>query len=466
MRIAILSNVTVEVLAGMLRKEHELWLAPGFGAWREIALDVPDDLKAFDPEAVFVLLDFALCPSPPDLLAVLSAVVASLEAALPRTTVIVPDIDDLLSPSPLFHDARMWRLAAMPWSLKGLRAIRDEINRLLGAMKGGRRKVLAIDFDNTLWQGVIGEDGAAGIVPEADFQREIRALRERGILLVGLSRNNAADVEPVWHDPRMVLKLDDFADLRVDWKDKAENLAAAASALNLGTDSFVFVDDDPVERAQMAASHPEVAVPDWPVSVRRLARLYFPRMRVTDEDRRKTELYRAEAQRKTLAASRAVEDYLKELAIRTEIHLIAEDECVRVAQLSQKANQFNVCTNRHTVDDVVRFAADPTQMLATVRVSDRFGDLGLVGFVRVTGVGAGACEITDFVLSCRAMNRRVEFSVCDWIFEALRKRGVEELRATWRRTAKNAPVRDLFEKLGFAVVRAEAEEKRYAKILV
>jgi len=479
MKLALLSNVTTEVLAGMLRKEHDVWLPSGFGAWMETCLSIPEDLKAFEPEAVFLLLDRSHASY--DSVS-RDRARSVLEVAFPNATVLVPDLDDLAAEveerhgGSSFCDERMWKLGSMPWSMIGLRAIQDEINRLCSLMRGGARKVLALDFDNTLWDGVIGEDGVAGIRPRVAFQREVKALQQRGVLLVGLTKNNEDDVNPVWSDPRMVLKREDFVDLRANWEDKPVNLVASAKALNLGSDAYVFLDDNPAERAQMRACCPEVSVPDWPVTLRRLARHYFPPLRTTAEDGAKTAQYQAEAKRAKLAEALSLEDYLGSLDIRVEIHPIVEAEFPRVAQLSQKSNQFNVCTNRYSVGDVARLAADPSRLFVTLHAADRFGDLGLVAFVHLRcadSVLSGpacpkspVCEIVDWVMSCRAMNRRLEFDVQRWLEEELRKRGVVKLRSCWRKTAKNAPVRDLFERFGFRVTGTSEGEKRYERILV
>jgi len=461
MRLAILSNVTVEVLADMLRKEHDVWIPPGFGAWRQTALAVPPELTAFDPEAVFLLLDATRAPY--DLEAVPVAR-AALEAALPHATVHELDLVDLTSETDGCYDARMWQLASMPWSLRGLHALQDEINRLLASMKGPRRKALAVDFDGTLWRGTVGEDGPAGIEPDVALQCELKTLKARGILLVGLSKNNPADVAPVWDDPRMVLKADDFAAVRVNWEPKSANLAATAAALNLGLESFVFYDDNPAERAEMRAALPMVAVPEAPLPPRRLTRLWFPAFRTTDEDRVRTELYHAEAARRDFAAGRALADYLRDLALRAEFHPVRTAEFARVAQLAQKTNQFNVCTNRLTIDDVARCAADPARALWTVHAGDRFGDQGLVAFVCVEIRGACA-RITDWVMSCRAMNRRLEFAVQAACERALVARGVTLLRAEWRRTPKNAPVAELFDRFGFRRVTDAEDARSYEKDL-
>lgn len=465
MRLAILSNVTVEILAGMLKKEHDVWIPPGFGAWMETALKPPAEMVGFAPEAVVLLLDSShMAFDAGDVRAAKSA----LEDAFPFATVLIPDLEDLSDACGDFYDERMWKLASMPWSLKGMRSIQAEIGRLSLMMKGGRKKVLALDFDNTLWAGVIGEDGIDGIRPYREFQEGLRGLRENGVLLVGLSKNNAADVEPVWNDSRMALGRDDFVALRIDWNGKAENLSDVAKELNIGSDSFVFVDDNPVERERMKALRPEVIVPDFPADesgrvkfLRRITRLYFPEMRLTEEDRRKTALYREEAERKEFAACLSVDEYLKGLEIWTDIHPVRADEIARVAQLSQKTNQFNVLTNRYSVDEVARFASDPGRLLVAVRSGDRFGEQGLVAFVQATIDGERA-EIVDWVMSCRAMNRGLEFTVEEQVERMLSARGVTSVAASWRKTPKNAPVAHLFEAFGFALCEGDADFKRYA----
>lgn len=464
MRIALLSNVTVEVLAGMLKKEHSVWLPSGFGAWVETALNPSQDMVAFDPEAVFLLLDSSHATFDTN---AVPKTKSSLETAFPNTTVIVPDLADLADEVGAFFDERMWKVGSMPWSMKGLRAIKDELNRLLRAMKGERKKVLALDFDNTLWAGVIGEDGVEGISPFTDFQRGIKALKERGVILVGLTKNNLIDVEPVWNDERMALKRDDFALLKIDWKDKAANLAAAAKELNLGLDSFVFVDDNPAEREQMKARLPGVIVPDFPQDgtmlpkfLRRITRLYFPELRVTDEDMRKTAQYKEESARREFAASLSVDDYLNGLEMWADVHRAIDTEIPRIAQLSQKTNQFNVLTNRYMLDEVKSFVHDDGRVLLTVHAGDRFGDQGLVAFVQAV-VDGDSATIVDWVMSCRTMNRRLEFAVEGRLETELKRRGVSRIFASWRRTLKNTPVEDLFEAFGFDLIESDAERKLY-----
>jgi FkbH-like protein len=311
-----------------------------------------------------------------------------------------------------------------------------------------------------LWKGVVSEDGVDAIEPNELLQRKALMLKECGVVLVALSKNNPEDVAPALRDARMLLHEDDFAAMRVNWDAKSLNLSDVARELNVGVDSFVFVDDNPGNRAEMRASLPEVAVTPFPPDLS----LYFHSAAVTDEDRMRTAHYKAESLRREEASRLSLDDYLRSLDIKNEIHLITEEEFARVAQLAQKTNQFNVCTNRWTEDDVRAFVADSRHLIFTLHSSDRFGDLGLVAFVHATTEG-DAAEIVDWVMSCRAMNRRIEFSMEDEVERALASRGVKEISATWKRTAKNNPVENLFDSFGFELVESTPELRRYERLI-
>ena len=321
------------------------------------------------------------------------------------------------------------------------------------------KKVVAVDLDNTLWHGVIGEDGLAGISPNLPFERKLKDLKDRGVLLVALSKNSLEDgLKGI--GCLEVLTKDDFIATKINWDCKAENLVQVAEELNLGADAFVFVDDNPAERLEMKAKLPEVTVAEFPPNLD----AYFPPHELTDEDRHKTEEYRAEAERKKCLAGmrdemRDVrEEVFRELGVEVEIHPLAEDEVVRVAQLSQKANQFNVCTNRYT-EDAIRALAQ-TGLVVTAHARDKFGDQGLVAFVVVKG---GA--IVDWIMSCRVMGRGIEERVEAEVERLVAARGQRTLSATWRASGRNVPVRNLFERLGFGLVGETEEEKRYERIL-
>lgn len=449
MKIAILSNVTVEVLAGMLREGHSAWTPSGFGAWMETALNPPPDLVSFNPDLVAILLDarFAAAVEPQ----FAESAVASLKAAFPHAAVVAPDVSALLADlGDAAYDERMWTLAKMPWSMDAL----SEIKKALAPAK----KVLALDLDNTLWKGVVGEDGIGGIVPDVELQREALALKNRGILLVALSKNDAGDVAPVWDDPRMILGKDDFVAMRIDWNEKSGNLASVAEELNLGADSFVFVDDNAGNRAEMRAGMPEVATAAFPPRLD----VYFPFGATTDEDRSRTELYKAESRRRNAKSAMSYDDYIRHLDIKCDVRELVEGDVPRVAQLAQKTNQMNVGANRWSEDDIRAFAADPARRIYTLRVSDRFGDLGLVAFVHVK-LSCIAAEIVDWVMSCRAMNRGIEVAFQREVERRLAGLGVKKIAATWRESAKNGPSRDLFGRLGFDAVDSDKAVRHYTR---
>ena len=327
---------------------------------------------------------------------------------------------------------------------------------------GAVKKVIAVDLDNTLWNGIIGEDGLAGIRAKPEFERTLKGLKDRGVLLVALSKNNLEEgLKGLECLGRLGgLTKDDFVTWRINWDCKAENLVSVAEELNLGVDSFVFVDDNPAERLEMSAKLPEVTVADFPPNLA----AYFPPREITEEDRHKTEEYRAEAERRRCLAGmrdemREVrEEVFRELGVEVEIHPLLDDEVVRVAQLSQKANQFNVCTNRYSEDEVRTLAKEG--LVVTAHAKDKFGDQGLVAYVVVRDAA-----ILDFVMSCRTMGRGIEERVEAEVERLVRERGVSQLTATWRDSGRNAPVKELFERLGFTLEAFTASEKSYAKLL-
>lgn len=322
------------------------------------------------------------------------------------------------------------------------------------------KKAVAVDLDGTLWDGVVGEDGVAAIRPKAAFLAELKALKARGVLLTVLSKNNWEDVRPAFAAGCLApLTEGDFLFPQVNWEPKADNLRRLARELNLGLDAFVFVDDNPAERAEMRARLPEVAVAAFPPALA----AYFPAGLVTAEDRRKTEEYREEAARRQFLAERtgtaampAAPDVWRELGCWLDVHALRPGEAARVAQLSQKANQFSVCTNRYAEAEIAALGRAADAAVYTVHAGDRFGDQGLVAFVVVRN---GA--IQDFTMSCRVAGRGLEERAWAEIVRDLRARGAGELRATWRRTPRNAPVERLFERLGFAPVSQTPAGKDY-----
>lgn len=297
------------------------------------------------------------------------------------------------------------------------------------------KKVLALDLDGVLWNGVIGEDGAAGVVPREAFQREVVALRARGVLLVALSKNNLSDVANL---PGL-LSWDDFAAREIGWAPKADGLLRIAETLNLGLDAFVFVDDNPVERAEMLAKLPDVTV----VGATACLGAYFPPRELTAEDLEKTEQYQAEAKRRAFLQGRTEDEWLADLKIRTEIAPLAAADVARVAQLSQKANQFRLTPTRRTAEEVRAWLSDGSSVTLVARSRDRFGDMGLIAFAHAR-MEKGTAFVEDFTMSCRAMGRRIELALKNALASALQDRGCTQIKAEFVPTGRNEPARSLY----------------------
>lgn len=455
MRLALLADFAVQLLERKLSERHSVFVPPGFSVWMQQSLEPSERLRAFDPEAVVLLLESRKGGKP-----AVDAASAALAANFPSARLIVPDIEAMAADTGAgFYDERMRTLASMPFSLDALDAIVREIELSLAD-----RKVLALDLDGTLWDGVVGEDGVDAIVPRTGFQRAVRELASRGAVLTAISKNNPADVEPVWNDARMTLSRGDFAAMKINWEAKSENLLALSRELNLPPDAFVFIDDRPVERERMRAALPQVAVPEWEpdslVQLEGALRRCCTAGGVTDEDRRRGEMYKSLSRRGELAASMTKEEYLSSLGTEIDIHRARPGEAARIAQLSFRTHQFNISGNVYGEDEIKSFIADPGRIVLACCVRDRFGDDGLVGFVHCVGG-----VIVDFCLSCRAMDRTVEFALEAALERAAIALGMGEIAATVTYTPKNAPVRNLFSRFGFDKITESDTCSEYRLVL-
>ncbi len=316
-------------------------------------------------------------------------------------------------------------------------------------------KVLAVDADNTLWDGIVSEDGAADVEPYAAFQRGLLALKAKGVVLVLLSKNDPPDggrspIEQVFARADMPLSLNDFAFAGVSWEPKPGALLAAAKALNVGTDSFVFVDDNPHERAQMKAHLPEVMVVEemesWQTKgmeglAESLGDTYFAEAGRTEEDRLRAQRPVILSEPGLAEAAFVRGDYLKTLELKVSSSRAEEADVPRLAQMAGKTNQFNATTIRRNEEEFRALLADPSKRVYVFRLSDKFGAMGIVCFV-VADVAA--CRITDFVMSCRAMGRTLEFFAYRHVCQDL---GAETVPIDFSATAKNGPFAAFLEKL-------------------
>ena len=325
-------------------------------------------------------------------------------------------------------------------------------------------KVIVLDADGVLWGGVLGEDGRDGIQLGPDhpgrsfqlLQHWVRAMKDRGVLLAVASRNELADVQNVFdHHPEMVLRRNDISAWRVNWKPKSENIRDMARELNLGLDSFVFLDDDPANRLEVQANLPHVTVVPLPKDpmgyCNTLSRLWcFDAPATTAEDLRRTHMMQEEQTRQQLREEATdLTSYLQSLDIRVTMRPAWSADLPRVAQLTQKTNQFNLSLKRRNVSEMHRLSAEHT--VCAVEVSDQFGDYGLVGVCILTQVAAvpAQWELDTFLLSCRALGRGVEEAMVFGLMELVRVGGGRRLRANYAEGPRNQPVRDFFRRMGF-----------------
>ncbi|CAN5249209.1 HAD-IIIC family phosphatase [soil metagenome] len=355
----------------------------------------------------------------------------------------------------------------------------DHLGRLLGAVRGKARKVLALDLDNTVWGGVIGDDGLAGIVigqgsarGEAHLavQQLALDLRARGVVLAVSSKNDDATARtPFREHPDMLLKESDIAVFQANWQDKPSNLEAIAKALNLGLDALVFLDDNPAERAQVRAALPMVAVPELPADPSWYPRLlaaagYFEAVTFSQEDLLRADAYAGEAQRReVIATARDLGDYLGGLGMTIRFAPFDPTGRARIAQLINKSNQFNLTTRRYTEAEVQAMEGDPVLVTLQTRLSDRFGDMGMIGVIIARDQGGGAWEIDTWLMSCRVLGRRVEEAMCAELMRGIATSGGAQVTGVYRPTPKNGMVAEHYPKLGFEPVEGPAGESRFLK---
>ena len=346
----------------------------------------------------------------------------------------------------------------------------DLAARILGAQRGLSKKCLVLDLDNTLWGGVIGDDGLDGIVlgegsaageAHLALQHYAKQLKERGVILAVCSKNDAKIAEAAFRDhPEMVLRRSDFAAFQANWDDKAQNLKAIAARLNIGIDSLVFVDDNPIERARVRQSLPMVAVPELPEDpahyVRCLAEAgYFEAIAFTAEDRDRAQSYAANAEREALLGSaESMEDFLRGLAMTAVYGPFTAVDHARVVQLINKTNQFNTTTRRYAGDEIARIMEEPDAVTLQFRLLDRVGDNGLVStmILRPTPDDDEALEIENWVMSCRVFGRELEYEAMNIAVEAAKERGARTLVADYIPTPKNDVISRLYPTLGFTEV--------------
>jgi FkbH-like protein len=342
--------------------------------------------------------------------------------------------------------------------------------RILAALRGLSKKCLVLDLDNTLWGGVIGDDGVDGIVlgegsatgeAHVALQHYAKQLKERGIILAVCSKNDTKIADAAFRDhPEMVLRRADIAAFQANWDDKAQNLRAIAARLNIGVDSLVFVDDNPIERARVRQSLPMVAVPEMPDDAAHYVRCladagYFEAVGFTADDRNRAEQYAANTERAALLGSaESMGEFLRGLKMTAVYGPFTTVDHARVVQLINKTNQFNTTTRRYASEEITQIVNEPDAVTLQFRLLDRVGDNGLVStmILRPAAANHEVLDIENWVMSCRVFGRELEFEAMNIAVDAVRERGVRALVADYIPTAKNDVISKLYPSLGFVEV--------------
>lgn len=342
------------------------------------------------------------------------------------------------------------------------------------------KKCLVLDLDNTLWGGILGEDGPNNLKIGGDypgkafllFQQQILELQKRGIILAVCSKNNEADVwEFIDNSRDQVLKKVHIAAWRINWNDKAGNIAELAKELNIGLDSMVFLDDQPAERELVKSMLPEVTVPDFPaapyllpVFFKNLQEQYFNIYQASAEDLRKTEQYKQNAERREFQQQFTnIDEFIKSLEIETTIRMNDDADIPRIAQMSQKTNQFNLTGKRYT-DLELKEIIEHHGKVFSLSVKDKFGDSGLTGAAVVSLIGNDA-HIDNLFLSCRILGRKIENTFVEHILLGLKEDLLENVTATYYKTLKNQLVENFYESMGFSVMDKDVQNKTYVYCL-
>jgi len=369
-------------------------------------------------------------------------------------------------------DNRYWHIGRAPYAQPLLKRLAVEYAAFASVLKGRSRKCLVLDCDNTLWGGVVGEDGINGIKlgtthpgsAYRDFHAAILDLYHRGILLAINSKNNEADAMAVFSEhPYTLLKPEHFVAKRINWQDKASNLTEIAADLNIGIDSLVFIDDNPVECEFIRQTLPGVLVIELPPDPTRYRGILqslrcFDTLALNDEDRRRSTMYRVDAERAAVKRQSAtLEDYLRSLDMVMTIGLADEATIPRISQLTQKTNQFNVTTRRYSEEDIRRFADAPSATVYWVRLRDRFDDNGLIA-VAIVRRDSDYCHIDSLLMSCRVIGRGVERGLIARVAADAAAAGCRYLIGEYIPTEKNGLAANLFADHGFEAMENDNRE--------
>lgn len=530
MKIALLSNVNMDMVVKNLSGNYEMFETSGYGEWVQSLLG--RSIYSFNPQIIFVILDGEeffrnigelnksenevnihmryiedAVKSNPNIIFFISDIDIPCKKIAPLKNYKVEyilenywykklielsdkysnfyifDIKKLIADfgRESFYSPKLWYLGGIKYSFNAQKLIEKEIRKIISSVKESRKKCMVFDLDNTLWGGIVGETGTENISLSdfkegaiyKDFQKRIKEIKDTGVILAIVSKNNLQDVKDVFNNnSNMVLKESDFASIRVNWNSKAQNIREIADELNIGLDSLAFIDDNPVEREEISSLLPQVIVPEFPSDISKLEKFatelyskYFIKLKVLDEDSKKTEMYRQNAdRRKSKKDSGSLGEFLRNLNTVVRIWRAKPQDISRIAELTQKTNQFNLTTKRYTESDINRLLTDKSYEVYISSVEDKFGDNGKV-IVAIIKKDKKKAYVDTFLMSCRVMGRNIEFEVLRLLENILLSDGYDTMFGEYVYSKKNKPVEEFYEKMNYKLIEDTGGIKKYKKDL-
>jgi FkbH-like protein len=395
-------------------------------------------------------------------------------AAIKKNNLYINDINYLSSYIGLKHwfDKSLWHQAKYALSMDSIPELAFSISKIMNSIFGKSKKCLVLDLDNTCWGGVIGDDGLGNIhigtetaVAESYtvFQKYVKELKDRGISLAVCSKNELENAKEGFTHPESILKLGDFTSFKANWSSKDQNILNIAREINIGLDSLVFIDDNPVERDIVLSQVPSVSVPnvgsDVVDFIKHIDRNgYFEPVSLSDEDVNRNQYYEGNKKRANEQARfQSYEEFLVSLEMTAELKSFSSIYLDRITQLTNKTNQFNLTTRRYTIAQIEKVTLSDDYIKLYGKLTDKYGDNGLVS-ISVGKIKNKACHIDLWLMSCRVLNRNMEFAMLDEFVNKCKEKGVSEIKGYYYKTSKNNIVSNLYEKLGFALVKRSNED--------
>jgi len=375
----------------------------------------------------------------------------------------------------VWFDKSLWYQAKYALSMESIPELVFNLEKILNAIFGQSKKCLVLDLDNTCWGGVIGDDGLNNICIGTEtavsesftaFQKYVKELKQRGVTLSVNSKNDLHNAQEGFKHPDSVLNLDDFSSFRANWNPKFQNILDIAKELNIGTDSMVFIDDNPAERDLVSSQIPDVSIPnvgdDVIHFVEHLDRNgYFEQVSLSQEDMNRTLYYRMNRKRsQEQSAFKSYDDFLEALDMVAEIKPFSSIYLDRITQLTNKTNQFNLTTKRYTVDEIKSIKECNDYIKLYGRLSDKYGDNGLISGI-VGRLNGRTLHIDLFFMSCRVLKRQMEFAIFDELVDICKKRNVVEIIGYYFKSRKNNIVSDLYKELGFSLIEKNGENSTW-----